>query len=79
MLNVTVKLPRVLSSEITVKITSPPSVRVCEDGVTFKLVAAVEAEMDPDPSRVNLIVMEAEPPFFPIATADGVATALHAL
>ena len=75
----TVKSPRVLSNEITVKLTSPPSVRVCNNGVTFKLAAAVEAEMDPDPSMVNLITMVAEPPFFPIETHAGVAIGVHAV
>lgn len=71
------KSPRVLSNEITVKLTPPPPVSTCDDGVTFKFVAPVRAVTVPDPFRVNLITIVADPPFFPISTDDGVAIGAH--
>lgn len=77
MVTVIVKSPRVLSNEITVKLTSPPWVSICEDGVTFKFVAPVKTVTVPDPFRVNLTLMVVEPPFFPSDSDDKVTIGEH--
>ena len=54
--NLTVKLPRVLLSEVIVKVADPLALIVRDDGVTLKLLGTDDGETVPLPPAVSVIV-----------------------
>ena len=73
--NVTVKLPRVLSSEVIVNVADPFGLIVADEGVTLKLLGTVDGETGPLLPALSVIVTAPCPPFFWIEREDGLRVA----
>ena len=71
----TANVPRVLFSDVTVKLTVPPAVTVCVIGVTPRLRGLATTTV---PVFVAVTAMVVEPlPFFLIETDEGSAVSVH--
>ena len=71
----TANVPRVLFTEVTVKLTVPPAVTVCVAGVTLRLIG-LETVTVPVLVAVTAIVVPPLP-FFLIETDDGLAVSVQ--
>jgi len=69
--NLTVKLPRVSSSEVIVNVAEPFALIVLDDGVTLRLPGTDDGETVPLAPALNVILTVPFPPCFEIESEEG--------